>query len=115
MSDAVLDALAKGKARLKRGWCKGHLAEDARGLLTFSESDAIAWCAVGAIREDMLSIGQYNDVRRYMGTVAEALGYHGDLRVAAFNDDPATELRHVLGLYDWAAELRRLDLAKERP
>jgi hypothetical protein len=103
-SDPVLRLLADGKRRLRRGWCKGGLARDGQGLLVMPQfQNAVRWCVVGAVYEDRAAI-------ECVHRSAQLVGYWGG---GVLNDDPRTELRHVLGLLDFAGGLRRLDLAKE--
>jgi hypothetical protein len=110
--DAVLEALAKGKARIRCGWThSGEYELDGRV------------CALGAIgfRNDSVGMvpGSQSHARQYLEYALAVLMNPEDGHlfgsVSSFNDWPRVRKRHVLGLYDWAAELRRIDLAKGQP
>lgn len=108
VSDWVLEALAKGKARIRRGWT--HSGE--------YECDGRV-CALGAIgfRKDTIDPPMAQiQAREYLDYALAVLMNPEDGHlfgsVSSFNDWPRVRKRHVLGLYDWAAELRRIDLAK---
>jgi hypothetical protein len=47
------EKLEAGLARIRRGWCRGAIAKDARGVACDPASpDAVAWCIVGAVLLD---------------------------------------------------------------
>lgn len=98
-SDPILNALAAGKERIRRGWMRGKY-NDGHGR----------YCALGAlgIRFGMCT-STAEMASAYLYRVTQLVLNRA---VSEFNDDPRVEQRHVLGLFDWAMELRRIELRK---
>lgn len=112
--DPVLTALESGKAKIRQGWCKGTYARDDRGTAIDLHSPyAVAFCMKGAIGLDPdaeLQLMNAANLVEFASTSSLASVYEN---VAGFNDDPQTEHRHVLGLFDWAIALREKELSDD--
>jgi hypothetical protein len=106
-SDPVLRLLEEGKRRLRMGWCKGTRAKDSAGCgVRPWDPAATSWCVLGSVADGALP----SLPTIYLHRAAHTVGFEG---ASILNDHPRTELRHALGLLDFAGGLRRLDLAKE--
>lgn len=102
-----LETLRAARAFIERGWCKKALARNQYGCSVYSyESDAIEWCAVGALGA-ALKIGHpalsdvglqcINMLGRELPANRDGLG-----SVVTFNNDERTSKGQVLALYDAA-------------
>jgi hypothetical protein len=100
--DAVLEALLRAKARVGRGWIKW----------SYRNGDDV--CALGAIgAHSGVAYPMFLDCEMYLHRALAAVGTRArGLGIGGFNDWPSVEQRHVLGLFDWAMQLRRIDLAR---
>lgn len=81
----------------KKGWCRQHEAKDKNGTPVDPLSKtAVSFCAAGAMER----VGCQDDVRTHFQEVC------GD-EVEYFNDNIATDKRHVIRMFNKAIKLAK--------
>lgn len=105
--DPVLRALELGKERIRRGWTQSGRYEYHGRVCMLG---ALCRTETGHITSVQWKASAYLE----LAVRASTRGDYGLCfdSVSWFNDSPRVKKRHVLGAFDWAAELRRIDLAK---
>ena len=96
MSD-VADKLREARALIKRGWCQGVPARDAKGNhVDLYGDEACKWCAWGAVR-------RVTDSSIALAFLNQSCGKYS--HIVTFNEVRGRQKRQVLAAFDRAIEL----------
>lgn len=101
MSERNLETAKKARALLAKGYCKTHVALDARGqpISTFYNGEPVAFCAFGALffvskPYTLHATKLCEAISEFVPNVAQWGG------LVTFSDDPATTHQEVLKVFD---------------
>lgn len=111
----AIELLRFGRSRITNPehWARGYYACNKNGLSVYPDSkDATTFCALGAIGCNSYDNNEWltKTTEQAKRCLVQALG--ADYSVITFNDDPATQHKDVLEMYDRAITLAE---AQEAP
>lgn len=103
----TIEILRNAKAKLEQpgAWIKEKFATDGTHTVAAHMNEAKCFCALGAIdnARGQHPLAQFTRAGAYLQHALREI--EPDLTVPEYNDDPFTELKHILDLYDRAIAL----------
>ena len=96
-TQAKIELLDNAIDLLRKGWCKGELAKDMNGFVTFPEASyACSFCLAGSIMGAGRQL-KTEEVDHLLGQVARSCP---DGSLVKFNDDIAESVEEVIGIIE---------------
>lgn len=100
----VTEVLIHAKNKVEEGWTKKYLAIDQYGnAVEPTDSDAVCWCAIGAIDASTNSLHAIDEAEHFLSQAIDL----DPCEIWEWNDEGTRTQEDVLAAFDRAIELSR--------